>query len=190
MTRRRPVLAGKAAAERGKWLAPVRKKALEMLRAGNGTRIVAKALDLKPSTVRTWKRRVGLVVPRKFKRREPLRIIAPPSQTPTPTFDQILQAVPDSTTLGTLLLEGFVRRIESLTARVNELDSLEEAFKNESSRTKTLDAELNAALEANKRLSGEVATLREKYNSRLLKTKGLTSITIDQVRHVFTPKGR
>ncbi len=87
-----------------------------------------------------------------------------------PTFDDIIQAAPSLEAIGVLMIQGFIGKIDELSAKAN-----------------TAQAELRAALDANARLSEDMKKLQDEFNSKLARIK-IGTLTLDQLQHKLIPK--
>ncbi len=89
------------------------------------------------------------------------------------TWEQVIQTVPDKTTLAFLLVDGF-------TDRIGKLDT---ALKQSEEKAKKWETKYNLLLEDRKRLMIE-------YNNYVSQQRTGGKFTLDQTQHILIPKER
>ncbi len=88
----------------------------------------------------------------------------PPEPLPAPTWQDVIQAVPDNETLARLVLDGFTGLVYDLRNQLADV------------------------LDDNKRLLTENASMIEVHNRMLEKIRTGNRFTVDQAKHILTPK--
>lgn len=160
--------------ERGKEMAPIRQIAFEIW--GRTPEIKAKKLqsvlkqygkEVNISTCGAWlfKWRKGEGLARKRKvEAEPVK--AEPVKVGEITFEQIVQAAPDIETLGVLLFQGMMQKLE-------EMDTAYDLLQQENVKLQEIIANLNKGLE---KANGELNRISREYNELMASKKASQGI--------------
>jgi len=158
-------LGAKEIADRGRELASLREQAYQAL--GQNPDLtpqeLSERLGVNESTARTWRDRWR----RQSQRKEPVI-----SKEPLVTFEQILEAVPDTETLAILTFQGMMKLIED---KDDNLKALKQDNLNYLQALSAVKAELEKVTEEKNRIMRE-------YNE-LLSRKKVETLDLTQVKH-------